>query len=81
MESQGKDHAHQLPRAPSSLSGSEVFYQGQNQSDNPSEDGKHVGTDIHQQARGNDLPTAQQSYGYGVWRGASSSKPSTWQGC
>ena len=60
VEPQGKDHAHQLPRAPSSLSGSEVFCQGQNQSDNPSEDGQHVGTDIHQQARGNNLPTAEQ---------------------
>ena len=26
----------------------------------PSEDRQHVGTDIHRQARGNNLPTAEQ---------------------
>ena len=57
MEPQRMDHAHQLPRAPSSLSGSAVFCQ---ECDNPPQDGQHVSTDIHQQTWGNDLPTAEQ---------------------
>ena len=60
MEPQRTDHAHQLPRAPSSLSGSAVFCQEQNKCDNPPQDGQHVNTDIHQHTWGNDLPTAEQ---------------------
>ena len=61
MEPQRTDHAHQLPRVPSNLSGSAVFCQEQNKCDSPPQDGQHVSTDIHQQTWGNNSPTAEQS--------------------
>ena len=42
VEPSRRDHAYQLPRAPSSSFGSEMFCQEQSKPDNPFEDGQHV---------------------------------------
>ena len=41
-EPRGEDHAHQLPGAPSSISGGEVLCKGQGKPDHPSQDGQYV---------------------------------------
>ena len=48
-----------LPGATSCSPGSEMFCEEQNKPDDPPQDGQHVSTDIHQQPRGDDLPTAE----------------------
>ena len=60
VEPQRKKHAHQLLGAPSSSFGCKVFCQRQNKLTHPSQDGQYVSPDIHQQARGNNLPTTEQ---------------------
>ena len=53
--------AHQLPGAPGSSLGSEMLCQGQKQPQHLPEDRHHISTDIHQQVRGNDIPTTELS--------------------
>ena len=60
VDPRGENHAHQLPGAPGSLSGSEMFCKGQNKPDHSPQDGQYVSTDVHQETRGNDFPTTEQ---------------------
>ena len=59
MEPTGTSYAYQLPGAFSSTDRYKMLCQKQFQSDNPSEDGQCVSLDIHQQARGDDIPRAE----------------------
>ena len=59
MDLSGTNYAHQLPGATSRSPGSKMFCKEQNKPDDPSQNGQRVSTDIHQQARGDNLPTAE----------------------
>ena len=57
MDPRRENHVHQLPGTPGSFSGSEMFFQGQNNSQDTPEDGQYVSTDIlYQQTRRNNIP-------------------------
>ena len=52
-------HAHIFSGTAGSTLGNQVLYQTQNKYQYHTEDGQYVSVDIHQQIRGNDIPTSQ----------------------